>query len=134
MSIYEALVAYLGTVSGLSALIGTRLYPDDLPQSEELPAVFYLTVSDVKDHVYGSIQAVESPNIQFTVYADTKAEAQAVAEVIKTALSDYHGTMSGVTVQYIHLINELPSLYKSQDGTTRNYAHDLEFEVIFNKE
>ena len=134
MSIYEALVAYLGTVAGLSALIGTRLYPDDVPQDADLPAVFYLTVSDVKDHVYGSVQAVESPNIQFTVYADTKSEAQAVAEVIKTALSDYEGVMSGVTVQYIHLINELPSLYKSPDGTTRTYAHDLEFEVIFNKE
>jgi len=134
MSIYEALVAYLGTVSGLSALIGTRLYPDEIPQRDTLPAVFYMTVSDIKDHVYGAVQAVESPNIQFTVYADTKAEAEAVAEVIKTALTDFSGSMSGVTVQYIDLINELPSMYTSQDGTTKYHTHDLEFEVIFNKE
>ncbi len=134
MSIYAALVAHLSAVSALTALIGARLYPDEIPQGDTLPAVFYMTVSDIKDHVYGAVQAVESPSIQFTVYADTKAEAEAVAEVIKTALTDFSGSMSGVIVQYIDLINELPSMYKSQDGTTKYYTHDLEFEVIFNKE
>ena len=131
--IEEALVAYLLAQPGLTALIGNRLYPDLLEDDTSLPAVVYLNVSDTKDHTLAGQLDLESPVIQFTAYATTKAGAKAVAAQLKTALSDYHGTLSGVPVQYIKLLNELSSSSTTADGMVRVFTTDLEFEVNFER-
>lgn len=134
MEIEEALVARLLAWPGLTALIGQRLYPEEIPQNDSLPAVFYLDISDNKVHTLTGIHRVEQPIKQFTVYAATKASAKAVANQIKLALSDYQGTLSGVQVQWIKLINELANQYKSSDGVIRTFTHDLEFQIYYEKE
>lgn len=134
MEIDEALTAYLLARPGLTALIGRRLYPEETPPDIDLnvqTAVTYIFVSDVKSHTHDGQEKLESPNIQFTAYAPTRSAARAVSIQLKTALSDYVGTMSGLEVQYIKLINELPSMWKSADGTVKVHIVDLEFEVNF---
>lgn len=130
----EALTTYLKAYAGLTALISTRLFPDEIPQGTTLPAVFYINISDVKSHTLTGQLALESPMIQYTVYASTKPSARAVANQIKAALKDYVGTLSGVTIQYIRLINELSNKYTSPDGTIRVFTHDLEFQINYIKE
>lgn len=129
MEIYEALTTYLLTQTGLTALIGNRIYPDEAPEGETLPYVVYINISDVKDHLFTGQQTLERPVYQYTVYAADKDAASDVAEQIKAALSEYSGTMSGITVQYIGLMNELPS----RDRELKIYYHDLEYEVFFIK-
>ena len=134
MDIYDALVAKIKATPAITALIGTRLYPDEIPQGDALPAVYYQTISDVKDHHLTGQLELEKPMIQFTVQAATKNSAADVAEAIKTALVDYQGTISGVQIQYIRLENEIPSFYRASDGIKAHYTHDLEFQVFFVKE
>ena len=57
--------------------------------------------------------------IQFSAYATTKASARAISNQIKAALSDYSGTMSGITIQYIKLVNEMSTAETSGDGTKK---------------
>jgi hypothetical protein len=57
-----------------------------------------------------------------------------VANQLKAALVDCHGTLSGIVVQKIELQTELSSLETRPDGTVKVYAIDLEFEVTFIKE
>ncbi len=134
MDIYEALVAHLEAQAGLTALISTKIFPDEIPQGTALPAVMYITISDNKDHYLTGQSEQESPYIQFSVLANTKVSARAVADQIKLALSDYQGDMGGVYVQYIRLENELPGLATTADGIIKKYTHDLEYEVIYVKE
>jgi hypothetical protein len=129
LEIYEALTAYLLTQTGLTALIANRIYPDEAPEGETLPYVVYINISDVKDHLFTGQQTLERPVYQYTVYAADKDAASDVAEQIKAALSEYSGTMSGITVQYIGLMNELAS----RDRELKIYYHDLEYEVFFIK-
>lgn len=131
--IEEALTTYLLAQSGLTALIGARFFPDLLEDDSDLPAVVYLDVSNVPEHTLGGQLDLESPVIQFTAYATTKAGAKAVAAQLKTALSDYHGTLSGVPVQYIKLLNELSTVDTTGDGMIRVYTTDLEYEVNFER-
>lgn len=134
MEIEEALTAYLLAQTGLTALISRRFYFEELPQDCDLPAVVCMKVSDVKDHFLTGQSKLESPMIQFTAYASTKAGARAVANQLKAALRDYSGTLSGLVIQYIRLENELSSLETSSDGTVKTYIEDLEFEVFCEKE
>ena len=132
--IEEALRTYLQTKSGLTALVSTRIYPDDLSDGAELPAVVYFKVSDVKDHILTGQSKLESPVFQFSAYATTKAGARAITNQLKAALSDYYGTLSGLVVQHIKLLNEMSTLQTTGDGAARVYVEDLEFEVNFEKE
>ena len=137
MEIDEALTTYLLSRPGLTALIGSRLFPDETPQSIDLrtiSAVVYFNVSDTKDHSLTGQNKIENPFYQYTVYSPTRAGARAISNQIKTALCDYQGTLSGLTVQHIKLVNELVSKTTSTDGLIKVNTVDLEFEVIFEKE
>ena len=96
------------------------------------PAVVCQTISNVFDHFLTEQSTLESPMIQFTVYAATKSAANSIADQIKTALQDYTGLLSTLVTQYVKLVNEIPSA----DTTTGNllYTVDLEFEINFIKE
>jgi len=134
MNIEEALVKRLLDYPGLKALISNKIYPEEIPQGVTLPAVFWIKVSDVKDHLLTGQCKTERPIYQFTAQADTKAAAKNVAAQIKAALIDYQGDLYGVEVQKIELQNEFSSMEKSSDGTIRIFYEDLEFEVTFVKE
>lgn len=134
MDIEEAVVAYLKAYTGLTALTSTRIFPDERPQDSSLPAITYMLVSDVKQHILTGKLAQEQPVYQFSIYAATRASAKAVAAQLKAALSDYHGTLSGVVIEKIQLNNELCSTYKSTDGSIKTTIADLEFEITYVKE
>jgi len=134
MDIETVLVAYLLAHTGTKALIGTRLYPDVLPQEEPLPALVYQSISDVKLHSLTGQYGLEQPIYQITVYGATRATAKAVAAQVKSALCDYSGDMGGITVQKIELQTELTSLETTSDGTVEIVAVDLEFQIFYNKE
>jgi hypothetical protein len=134
VEIEEAVMAHLKAHAGLAALVGSRIHYDELVQDEALPAVGIIQVSDVKQHFLTGQSKLEQPIYQFTAYAETKAAARAVANQLKAALADCHGTLSGIVVQKIELQNELSSLETRPDGTVKVYAIDLEFEVTFIKE
>jgi len=127
-------MTYLNAYAGLTALVSTRIHYDELPQGEALPSVCVIQVSDVKSHLLTGQCTLERPMYQFTAYAATKAGARAVANQLKAALNDYHGTLSGIVVQKVELQNELSSLETSTDGTVHVYTTDLEYEVNYQKE
>ena len=133
MHIEEALVAHLLAQTGLTALISRRFFYEELPQDTILPAVTCIKISDIKDHTLTGQSELERPTYQFTAWASTKAGARAVAEQIKLTLSDYQGTMGGITVQKIELQTEMSSLEKSPDGTTKVYFEDLEYQINYIK-
>lgn len=134
MNIEEALVKRLLSYTGLKALIGNKIYPEEIPQSTSLPAVFWIKVSDFKEHLLDGQCRTERPIYQFTVQASTKSAVKPISEQIKKALCDYQGVLYGIEVQKIELQNEISSMEKSQDGTVKVYYEDLEFQVTFVKE
>ena len=135
MHIEEAFTSYLLAQTGLTALIGRRLYPDETPQEVDLrtqSAVVYQQPSpDEKIHTHQGQTKSETPYYQFTAYAPTRAGARAVAEQIKAALNDYRGVMGGLTVEYITLINELADTLTTADGIVKVSAITLEYEIAY---
>lgn len=130
-NIDEALYTYLTNHAGLKNLIGTRVYPEEAPQSATLPHVVVIKISDMKDHFLSGVSPLERPIYQFSAIATTKSVAKSVAVQLKSALSDYHGTLTGNVVQWVSLINEISTMEKSPDGTLKIYYEDLEFEIYY---
>jgi hypothetical protein len=128
LEIEEAFTAYL-----ISQIPTLKLYPEEIPQGTDPPAVSYINISDVLDHTLTEQSKLESPVFQFTVLALTKESARTVRNQIEAALKDFAGTMGGIKIQHIKLLNRLSGIKKSPDGTVKVYTEDLEFQISFER-
>lgn len=85
--IEEVIFTKLTAHAGLSALIGSRVYPDQLPQRPTLPAITYQRISTqfhaTRDQAHGSL---ERPRFQFDCWAGSRATSRAVAQQLRLAL------------------------------------------------
>jgi len=133
MELEEALTTYLLAQSAITALIDRRFFYDEAPATTKRPYITVENISDVKDHELTGQSELEAPTFQFTIYAETKPAEKAVAKQVKAAMSDYQGTLSGLVVDYIKLINELHGTYTSPDGTIKSNTGYLEYEVNFER-
>lgn len=107
----EALFSYLTGYAGLSALIGTRLYPVQFPQGVTLPAMTYQQVSSPEVYSHDGYSGLRSPRFQFTCRGSTYLEAKQVAAQLKAALRGYAGLMAGsVNVRGARIENEIDQI------------------------
>jgi hypothetical protein len=110
MNLYTALGHRLSNYSGLSALVGARIYAIKLPQNVTYPAVTFQVISGLpRTHLMGSDDSLAAPRVQVSAWDTSLTDATAVADQIKAALQDFTGTMGGdggITVQRIFLESE----------------------------
>lgn len=85
--IYTKLTGY----AALSALIGARVYPGQLPQRPTLPAICYARVSTtaVQTRDNAGRAGLERPRYQFDCWATTRKEARQVAAELRYALATF---------------------------------------------
>jgi hypothetical protein len=106
---------YAGTLitaaTGLTALVGTKIYPLTVPQDIELPYVSYFIVSDVPEHAMGTDAEIETVRLQVSCWADTYDVAKAIEVQVRAALSRYR---SG-NIKDIFFENSL-DLYDGEEG------------------
>lgn len=86
MSAEEVLYATLDGDPGVTAIIAGRIYPDILPEEEELPAVVYQR-SNTEDIVtLGGVVAATVSTIEVGCLASKRADAEALANVVLPVL------------------------------------------------
>ena len=105
-SIEEALHAKLVGTVGISGLIAARCYPLKLPQGVTYPAASYTLIAAPRHPLMGADAGVVDALFQVSAWGTTYATAKALAVQIRTALSRWRGTASGIVVQDSFLQNE----------------------------
>lgn len=98
MALEDALYTRLTGHAGTAALVGTRVYPNVLPQGVTFPCVSYRRVSGVREHAMGADpQNVES-TVQVDCWATTYAGVKALYTQVFQALTRYRlaGTFDDV--------------------------------------
>lgn len=103
MTIEEALKAYLQAIPAISTLIGTRIYPNKLPQEPVLPAVKFKKYLTEHNHLIGS----ETAYIQYTCVATTYLGAEALLTAFRNALQREKRIMSGIEVMQISVDEDI---------------------------
>lgn len=87
MSAESALYSALSGASGLTALVGTRIYPDVIPEDADLPAVVYQRAGTSPVTTIGNVTVAENIRFVITAWAETRTAADAVAVEIGPALA-----------------------------------------------
>lgn len=94
-----AFVTYLSAYAGLQALVGSRIYPQQLPEGVQLPAISYQRVSGPRIRSHSGPSELAHPRYQFNVWGDRYSDAKTVADQLRFALDGFRGTMGEVSVQ-----------------------------------
>lgn len=104
MSIKRAVNDYLIADAGINAAVGGRVYdgrvPKRLPgQPDNLPAIVLQIISEEAYTHLTNESAIRAPLIQIDVYdRDPKAQSDTIADLIRSRLSGYRGSLNSDTV------------------------------------
>ncbi len=101
MYIEQALLTYLLTQAGLTALVNEKIYYVEAPQDIETPYIVMSKVSSVREHSHQGSSHLATARFQFSTYASSYYLAKQIAEQLQTALqgiSGVKGTAPGVRI------------------------------------
>lgn len=97
MTISEAIATYLLSDSALSALIGTRLYPEASGQDETLPyVVYHVEIRRAEESTDGLVNLFDVTFQARSVSGDYD-EAFEVSDALRDALEFFNGLMGGAS-------------------------------------
>ena len=124
----DALYAILAAASGVSALVGTRIYPDRAPDTFVAPYIVYQLISGERDQTQESAVSMSIQRYQIDCIAATSAAAAKIlAAQVKNALHGYTGTAASVKVAYINAFDG-PGGFAE---TTKVYRRIVEIVAMF---
>ena len=95
MFIEDALQYHLVNNADVAALIGTRAYPNVIPQDVALPALAYQVISRPGGMAHDGPTGIAWPRFQITAQADTFSEIVDLTNKVRVALDGFTGTMGG---------------------------------------
>lgn len=124
--IEEALYTRLSTFAGLSALVGTRVYPAMAPQQPTFPLCTFQRISSMRVHAMGADVGLANPVVQVTAWGRTYTESANVAGQVRAALQDYAATVGGVEIQRIFIDNETDLGFDREGGA---WGRAIDFSV-----
>lgn len=106
MSIEAGLYAFITADPTFQALASDRLYRLRMPPDPTWPNVVYFRVSGPRDRTVEGANGIARPRFQFDCRAETAAEADALAAVVRRRIEDYRGMMGAVRVRNVAVIDQ----------------------------
>lgn len=92
--------------AAVAALAADRVYTEVLPQAPAVPAVVFTEVAGDEDYALDGPTGASSRRVQVDAWAKTRAEATALANAVKAALSGHAGAAAGFAVEGAFLLSE----------------------------
>lgn len=124
--------SYLLANSGVASEIGTRLYPEILPQNPTLPAIVYTSISEQEEELMDATSAgFMGRLVQFTAWARTAIDAEQAIQSIKDALRTLavdNGESPVPTIGILRGAN-VENVRSGIDTTTGFYRRDADFRI-----
>ena len=99
----------------MAAILGTRIYPDRLPQSPTVPAAVYYGIGGVDEPQLSGLMGQAQERIQIDAYAATRLAANLLAIAIRDALTSSWGRGTWGTVGVSGCNPEGGERYDTQD-------------------
>jgi asparagine N-glycosylation enzyme membrane subunit Stt3 len=104
----------LSTDGAILPYVGSKIYPDIVPQNVQYPFVVYtITNSTPVDYKDGQSN-LEEIEIQIDVYTQNYDDTQDLANLIRNRLDRFVGTVEGVEVQSIKYTASDSQVYNAE--------------------
>lgn len=97
--IADGIFTLLSTAAPISALVGTRIYPVNLPEKPILPAIVYYTAGGTSEPTFET-SGLQKLRYQFDCYGELFGDADRTRDALVAFLNGYQGTLSnGIVLQ-----------------------------------
>ncbi len=122
MSLGESIRSILLADPTVSGLVGTRIYPLELPLSCTFPALTYSFPSDNFKLV------MRSARCQINCWADGYTERENLKQAVENALKFYNGISEGINFEIIYPLGPYDHI---KDSTSGFYYLPYDFKVNY---
>jgi len=119
--IKDSIYNFLKNDSGVSSLVGTRIYPTFLPQDVTLPAITYTRISATNDLIAHRVE-----RFQITAFAKTNKECEMIKEALNSCLNRFKGDLEGLPMKFVSLVG----IYEMFEPDTK--IHSIMSDYKFN--
>lgn len=108
MGVESTLYTRLSGFTGLTNLVGTRIYPNIAPQGAQKPYIVFRRVTTQRHSAFGQDTGDVRGRFQFDIFADKTdyTGAKNVSEQVRLALQRW-STTTGTTIQTIFFVDEV---------------------------
>jgi len=96
---YTSVRTFILTDSTILAAVGSRIYPDYIPEGTTYPAVRLSMVSNRAEPHMTNVSACSTMLMQVDIVSDTRLEANSIAETTRMHMSGYRGAMGSLEVR-----------------------------------
>lgn len=133
--ITKAVRAYLLGNSEIATAVGTRIYPDVLPQRDgqitsDLPACTIEIISGSSDSALYGGTGLAMQRISITIYATTRSATRSLAEFIRRAMLKLRGQVGTEHVRCVTCESRQDLVDPPADGSNNwRYLHAIDFDV-----
>lgn len=104
--IEEAVYEVLRLDSAVTALVGMRIFQEQLAQGATMPALSYQLISDPSENSHKGPSGLAEARVQFDIWGDTKQQTYALSLAVRKAFAGRHSTNAGVSLQGAFKDNE----------------------------
>ena len=131
-TIETALWAILIGDATVAGLVGTRVYPNLVPQGADMPAVTYEQITGPREHVMTQTLGIAKSIFQINCWSSSYSETKALAEAVRNELSDFTGTVNTREIKQATIENEGDMPRVSTDiESMRRYGKHLDLEICY---
>lgn len=130
MSVEAAVFDALMGTPEVTAYLGDRLYPDQIPESSEFPCGTFEQANFEGVECFDGPADFDSMDLDFVCYGRSKAEARGLARAIRDALRGYRVTAATVRILGTFFRGESSEVEIPVNAEERGiFAHRLSFSV-----
>lgn len=124
----SAVFRLLSTTSAITAICGTRIYPEVRPTGPAYPLIVFKKISK-KANPTMNTSGMQRDRYQFDCWAQADIVAEQLCDVLRQTLNGYQGTLSdGTILQNAMISNENTSF----TDDPRIYCDTIEFLLLYN--
>jgi hypothetical protein len=125
MTVGKAIFYLLDNSTDLTAIVGTRIYPEVAQQDAPLPYVVYNISNNEPSDTKREPSKLDTANIEVNCYSTSYTEVIDMAVAVRAALDRVTGTYNGVNVQSIAYMNEVIDFDEGQRAYNVSSDYDV---------
>jgi len=129
MSLDTGIRSLLSADATVAGLVGTRIYPTEIPEGNSWPAILYRRPETSRDATFDTAGTPKA-TLQVSCFASTAADSIALANAVMNVLADYRGAAADVNILDCLFLDEQDGwdYEKSEIGI---YWRDLKFQIFY---
>jgi len=129
MEIGKSIYNILSNTGNVSALVGTRIFPNVAPQTTAFPFIIYDVTGVEPTNTKDGVSTLDTNDVMISVYSNTYSEASSLAQLVRIAMDRLPtNTYAGEDIQSSEF-QGYNDIFDNTSGNAGIYRKALDFEI-----